>query len=470
MSKVMLVEDDNNLREIYEARLQAEGYNIVTARDGEEALVVAKAEHPDLVISDVMMPKVSGFEMLDILRNTEGLQDVKVIMLTALGQSDDQQRADKLGADSYLVKSQVTLEDIVKVAARLLDETPAEAIVETPVETPAPIAMATPPALPTPVTAAVEEPVISAPIVDAPVLQPVAPTLQPITVVPSTAPAEPASQVSEPPVASAPVDPAPVVTTPLFPEPVVVAEPPVASAPVDPAPVVTTPLFPEPVVVAEPPVSPVVEPSPAPTAIEPVEPPQTEAEAFFESIGATGDMPATPVAEEQAALVAQIEDFANAEAVPANEVQPQEEDAEEQFVTTEAPDLTVSSAPVQAGPQQAGNDNVLANALESLGGSPEVPDQAPEITMSTATPPPTPSVQKGGERVITPLGPQESKPDLNVLLMKEMEAERVTAAQFPGAPIIVPDVRLAAQSAPASVTPVQVVPTPVATDPNSISL
>lgn len=122
MSKIMLVEDDNNLREIYEARLQAEGYAIVSAKDGEEALVLAKNEHPDLIIADVMMPKVSGFEMLDILRNTDGLRDTKIIMLTALGQSEDQTRADKLGADRYLVKSQVTLEDIVKVAHDLLNE------------------------------------------------------------------------------------------------------------------------------------------------------------------------------------------------------------------------------------------------------------------------------------------------------------------------------------------------------------
>ncbi|HEX5744037.1 MAG TPA: response regulator [Candidatus Saccharimonadales bacterium] len=122
MSKLLLVEDDNNLREIYEARLQAEGYEIVSAKDGEEALVIAKAEKPDLVISDVMMPKISGFEMLDILRNTDELKGVKVIMLTALGQSDDQKRADKLGADRYLVKSQVTLEDIVRSAHELLGD------------------------------------------------------------------------------------------------------------------------------------------------------------------------------------------------------------------------------------------------------------------------------------------------------------------------------------------------------------
>jgi CheY-like chemotaxis protein len=155
MPKILLVEDDNNLREIYEARLQAEGYTIVSARDGEEALVVAKAEKPDLVISDVMMPKISGFEMLDILRNTDGLKDVKVIMLTALGQSDDQKRADKLGADRYLVKSQVTLEDIVKAAQELLGGEQASASLpdgatDTPTSTATPSAdePATPPPAP----------------------------------------------------------------------------------------------------------------------------------------------------------------------------------------------------------------------------------------------------------------------------------------------------------------------------------
>ena len=158
----MLVEDDNNLREIYEARLQAEGYTIVSARDGEEALVVAKAEKPDLIISDVMMPKISGFEMLDILRNTEGLKDVKVMMLTALGQSDDQQRADRLGADRYLVKSQVTLEDIVKVAHELLQD---ETTVASQVEVPTTISTAPAPATPapTPSVAPVPPPVIEPP-------------------------------------------------------------------------------------------------------------------------------------------------------------------------------------------------------------------------------------------------------------------------------------------------------------------
>ena len=123
MAKILLVEDDNNLREIYEARLMAEGYDIVSARDGEEALTVAMKERPDLVISDVMMPKISGFDMLDILRTTEETKNVKIIMMTALSQAEDKERAEKLGADRYLVKSQVTLEDVAKVAKEVLEGT-----------------------------------------------------------------------------------------------------------------------------------------------------------------------------------------------------------------------------------------------------------------------------------------------------------------------------------------------------------
>jgi CheY-like chemotaxis protein len=120
MAKIMLVEDDNNLREIYEARLLAEGYEIVSAQDGEEALALAVKERPDLIISDIMMPKISGFDMLDILRSTPETKDTKVIMMTALSQVEDKARADKLGADRYLVKSQVTLEDVAKVTREVL--------------------------------------------------------------------------------------------------------------------------------------------------------------------------------------------------------------------------------------------------------------------------------------------------------------------------------------------------------------
>ena len=114
MTKILLVEDDSNLREIYGIRLEAEGYNIFSASDGEEALAVAVREHPDLIITDVMMPKISGFDVLDILRNTPDTANIHVIMLTALSQPKDKERAESLGVDDYLVKSQVVIGDVIE--------------------------------------------------------------------------------------------------------------------------------------------------------------------------------------------------------------------------------------------------------------------------------------------------------------------------------------------------------------------
>ena len=97
--KIMVVEDDAALREIYGIRITAEGYDVVTAGDGEEALSVAVRERPDLILSDVMMPKISGFDMLDILRQTPETAGIKVIMMTALSSDDQRARGEALGAD-----------------------------------------------------------------------------------------------------------------------------------------------------------------------------------------------------------------------------------------------------------------------------------------------------------------------------------------------------------------------------------
>jgi DNA-binding response OmpR family regulator len=120
MPKVLLVEDDINLRDVYYARLQAEGFELSVASNGEEALAIAVKERPDLIILDVMMPRISGFDVLDILRTTPEIAHTKVIMMTALGSSEDRERGEKLGVDKYLVKSQVTLEDVVATIKKVL--------------------------------------------------------------------------------------------------------------------------------------------------------------------------------------------------------------------------------------------------------------------------------------------------------------------------------------------------------------
>ena len=127
MSKIMVVEDDASLREIYSIRITAEGYDVVSAGDGEEALAVAVREKPDLILSDVMMPKISGFDMLDILRSTPETASMKVVMMTALSADDQRERGERLGADRYLVKSQVGIEDVINTIHEVLGDRKAPA-------------------------------------------------------------------------------------------------------------------------------------------------------------------------------------------------------------------------------------------------------------------------------------------------------------------------------------------------------
>ncbi len=111
--KILLVEDDSALAQVYQSRLELEGFEVKHVANGEDALSSAVAFRPDLVVLDAMMPKINGFDVLDILRNTPETTNVRVIMLTALSQVKDKERAEQLGADDYLVKSQVVISDVV---------------------------------------------------------------------------------------------------------------------------------------------------------------------------------------------------------------------------------------------------------------------------------------------------------------------------------------------------------------------
>jgi CheY-like chemotaxis protein len=112
--KILLVEDDVALAAVYRSRLELEGFELYEVNDGEQALAAAKEFQPDLILLDAMMPKISGFDVLDILRNTPETTNIKVVMLTALSQPKDKERAESLGVDDYLVKSQVVIGDVVE--------------------------------------------------------------------------------------------------------------------------------------------------------------------------------------------------------------------------------------------------------------------------------------------------------------------------------------------------------------------
>ncbi len=251
MTKILLVEDDKSLREIYGVRLLAEGYQIATAGDGEEALAMAIKEKPDLIISDVMMPKISGFDMLDILRSTPETKEIKVIMMTALSSEDQRARGESLGANRYLVKSQVGIEDVVRTVHDVLADAPV-AVKPASQAFGAPISSTTPAPAPQlqpqsqPVTIPVQAPVAPVEPVQAPVQAPAATPFGPSTPV-----------VDEPTDAPTPVLP----PMPMFvPQPVSAPEP---IAPVAPQPVTI------PVQAPVAPVEPVQAPVQAPAAMQP---------------------------------------------------------------------------------------------------------------------------------------------------------------------------------------------------------
>ena len=237
MTKILLVEDDKSLREIYGVRLLAEGYDIVSAGDGEEALAMAIKDRPDLIVSDVMMPKISGFDMLDILRSTTETKNIKVIMMTALSSEEQRQRGVNLGADRYLVKSQVGIEDVVRTVHEVLADAPVAG--HAPLITPAPVAAPAAPA-PAPAVSPVATP--SAPAPAAPPVTAPTPAVPPVPTVPAPAPiVPPAPTTPAAPITSAPAVPSvPPVTAPsapVAPTAPVVAPPAAANpTPADPVP------------------------------------------------------------------------------------------------------------------------------------------------------------------------------------------------------------------------------------------
>jgi len=117
-ARILLAEDDRILRKAGEVSLRKKGYDVIPAVDGEDALAKARTEKPDLVLLDVMMPRMHGFDVLDALKSDPDVRDIPVIMLTNLEQAADITRAAAAGAHSYLVKSNMNLDEL---AARIAE-------------------------------------------------------------------------------------------------------------------------------------------------------------------------------------------------------------------------------------------------------------------------------------------------------------------------------------------------------------
>lgn len=115
-ARVLIVDDDAFLAGIYATKLELEGFEVLSARDGDEGLKAAAKEVPDLILLDVLMPKLDGFEVLKRLKEDPATKEVPVIMLTNLGQKEDIEKGIAEGAVDYLIKAHfVPAEAVAKI-------------------------------------------------------------------------------------------------------------------------------------------------------------------------------------------------------------------------------------------------------------------------------------------------------------------------------------------------------------------
>ena len=114
LKRIMIIEDDNFLSSLMKVRLEKDGFTVIQAFDGEEATELLKTERPSLFILDLIMPKVTGFEVLKTISMTPELSNTPVIILSNLAQDSDIQKARELGAKEYFVKVKISIDDILR--------------------------------------------------------------------------------------------------------------------------------------------------------------------------------------------------------------------------------------------------------------------------------------------------------------------------------------------------------------------
>lgn len=120
--RVLVVEDDKFLRELITRKLEAENFYVIEAIDGEEGIKKASEEKPDIVLLDIVLPGIDGFEILKRMKADPGLSKIPVIMLTNLGQRDDVERGIEMGADDYLIKAHFTPSEIIERVKKVMRE------------------------------------------------------------------------------------------------------------------------------------------------------------------------------------------------------------------------------------------------------------------------------------------------------------------------------------------------------------
>jgi len=122
MKKILFIEDESTLQKTFREVIEKEGYQVISALDGETGLRLALSEGPDLILLDLILPKIHGFEVLKKLKEDEETKDIPVIVLTNLEGMADIDKAIELGAKTYLVKAQYSLDEVLEKIKKTLSE------------------------------------------------------------------------------------------------------------------------------------------------------------------------------------------------------------------------------------------------------------------------------------------------------------------------------------------------------------
>ncbi len=119
--KILIVEDDSFLLRMYSAKLEIEGFKIISATDGEKAVRLAKKEMPNLILLDLVLPKKDGFEILKELKDDPDTKDIPVIVLTNLGQKENIDKCYSLGAGDYLIKAHFIPSEVISKIKKVFE-------------------------------------------------------------------------------------------------------------------------------------------------------------------------------------------------------------------------------------------------------------------------------------------------------------------------------------------------------------
>ena len=119
---VLIIEDDSYISDMYRIKLESENFEVVTAKDGIIGIRIIEKQKPDIVLLDIVMPKIDGFSVLKTIKRNPELKEIPIVLLTNLSQKENVERGFELGADSYIIKAHFTPSEVVKKIKDILEK------------------------------------------------------------------------------------------------------------------------------------------------------------------------------------------------------------------------------------------------------------------------------------------------------------------------------------------------------------